>query len=431
MTVFVRHLGFLIALACLLPSGAEAQENALKRTRQKMSDNIGVTQDFLCSLTVERSQKRGTAAPVALPPLKVDAGVINGKELFAHPANEADLAAVQDVLLQLSRAGTGAFALYSRPLFLTNNATFYTAPEETKDGRKLLRWEFAMPKETARYAPRVVDKTVALGYSGTFWADPESGDITRIELRADAPTPEMGLTGIVQSIDYGRSSIAGASVLLPVRSVLTLQEPAAAESRIAIQYDNCHKHFAQGGVHFIEGVTVTTNTTPEPSSDGKLLPPRLNLDVTLEDAIDEKVTSVGSKIAFKLSKDVKSEGKVLVPKGSIISGHVTRQSRESYRVGETRKDYYLVGVQLDSVESGGEKYSVVANLETVGPTTTITTFLPYSQAPDKWGLYDDVRDQVTFPPQKAGESIIGLVRPYLRIPPRLRLVFNTAVPTAP
>ena len=42
---------------------------------------------------------------------------------------------------------------------------------------------------------------------------------------------------------------------------------------------------------------------------------------------------------------------------------------------------------------------MVANLETVGPTTTITTFLPYSQAPDKWGLYDDVRDQVTFPPQ--------------------------------
>jgi hypothetical protein len=430
MTVPRTHLWLFVALACLLPPGAEAQDNALKRTRQKMSDSIGVTQDFLCSLTIERSQKRGTAAPVAMPVLKVDGGVINGKELFARPANEADVAAVQELLLQLSRGGTGPFALYSRPLFLTNNATFYTAPEETKDGRKLLRWEFAMPKETARYAPRVVDKTVALGYSGTFWADAESGDITRIELRADTPTPEMGLAGIVQSVDYGRVNIAGASVLLPVSSLLTLQEPAATESRIAIKYENCHKHLVQGDTKFIEGVTVTTNTTPEPSV-GKLLPPGLNLDVTLEDPIDEKITSVGSKISFKLSKDVKAEGKVLAPKGSIISGHVTRQVRESYRVGETRKDYYLVGIQLDSMEAGGEKYTVVANLETVGPTTTITTFLPYSQAPDKWGLYDDIRDQVTFPPQKAGESILGLVRPYLRVPPRLRLVFSTTAASAP
>jgi len=87
--------------------------------------------------------------------------------------------------------------------------------------------------------------------------------------------------------------------------------------------------------------------TVQESSSSSAAPARLTLDVNLEDAIDEKATSPGSKVTFKVSKDVKREGKTLVPKGAVINGRVTRVSRQSYRVGETRKDYYIVGIQLD------------------------------------------------------------------------------------
>ena len=73
-----------------------------------------------------------------------------------------------------------------------------------------------MPKETGKYTPRVVDKFVTLGYNGDILGGPGKRRHHPNRTARRCPTPEMGLTGIVQSIDYGRSSIAGASVLLPV-----------------------------------------------------------------------------------------------------------------------------------------------------------------------------------------------------------------------
>ena len=104
-----------------------------------------------------------------------------------------------------------------------------------------------MPKETSHYAPRVLDKTLGLGYSGMFLVDADNGDIVRLELRSDPPPAETGLTGIVQTLDYSRANIAGASVFVPVSSRLTLQESGASEIGIAIKYENCHRHFANAG----------------------------------------------------------------------------------------------------------------------------------------------------------------------------------------
>ena len=45
------------------------------------------------------------------------------------------------------------------------------------------------------------------------------------------------------------------------------------------------------------------------------------------------------------------------------------------------------------VTAGEEHFRVLANLETVGPTTILSTFMPFSQSPDKWGHVQDYRDQ--------------------------------------
>jgi hypothetical protein len=400
-----------------------AQDNSLKRVRQRMADSIGLTQDFLCTESIERTTRSG-GAPASPKILKTDAGIINGKELYAWPSNDADLASLRDLLDQYANFGTGSFALYTRPLFLTNNASFYPAADETKDGRRLLKFEFAMPKETSRYSLTVNGKAIPLGYTGSVLADPDKNDPVRIESHADSIPAATGLKDVAQTIEYGRVQIGLSTVLLPVSSELVVQEASGRESRISTRYDSCRLYTTKAGTRFIEGVI---ETEPVSATEGlKALPPKTSLDLILEDPIDERTTTPGTPLNFRLARDLKSGGTVLARKGAVATGKVTRTSRHSYRAMDSTKGYYIIGVQLETLQGEGQKYAVNAGLDTIGPASTITCFLPYSQSPDKWGLFEEVRDQFDFPSTlMPGETIIGLVREYMRIPKNIRMVWVT------
>jgi hypothetical protein len=103
-------------LACA--SGALAQA-PVRQIRQRMSDNLNATPDFICSVSIERTERMGKGAPATLPALHVDAGIIDGKELYASPSADADQALLKTVLALYGRAGTGSFAMYARAVFLT------------------------------------------------------------------------------------------------------------------------------------------------------------------------------------------------------------------------------------------------------------------------------------------------------------------------
>src|ERR1035438_8379212 len=86
-------LGLPIALACGLFA-----EIPVPRIRQKVIDSLGNTPDFTCSETIESTERLGRAATVTLPAIRVTAGVINGKELYALPANEDDRSRLRQVM---------------------------------------------------------------------------------------------------------------------------------------------------------------------------------------------------------------------------------------------------------------------------------------------------------------------------------------------
>src|SRR5580704_13717733 len=189
-------------LACV--TGALAQL-PVRKIRQKMADSLNSTPDFICSVSIERTERMGKEPLTGLPALHLDAGIINGKELYALPSTDGDQALLRKVLALYGRAGTGSFAMYARAVFLTTDATFYDGPEESVDGRTLSRLDFAMPREVSHYA--LYDdggKAVEAGYSGSIWTDPRSLEVERLMLKAGDLPPELGLKAVTQTIDYGR-----------------------------------------------------------------------------------------------------------------------------------------------------------------------------------------------------------------------------------
>ena len=401
-----------------------------------MSDNLNATPDFICSVSIERTERMGKGAPATLPALHVDAGIIDGKELYASPSADADQALLKTVLALYGRAGTGSFAMYARAVFLTPDATFYGAPDEWTDGRRLSRLDFAMPGEDSNYSLQREGQPVTLGYSGSIWTDPGNPDVVRMALEADRIPPDLGIAAISQTIEYARASMAGASVLLPVAMDLTLQEQSGRESRLAGRFKDCHRYLAKVGELWVENAigapaAVTTAAVSQPkvfseeappaAPAGERLPANISFETILDEPIDERVTRDGSKLSFRLSHDIKKGGKVIVPKDAVIAGHITRIIRQSFGVYSTVKGYYTVGMTLDTVDVGDRRFQVLANLETIGPPASTIGYLPYSRDPDRWGPYDDLKLFFVTPPPDPGESFMGILSEFLRLSSHIRM----------
>jgi hypothetical protein len=429
-----------VNLAC--GSGALAQA-PVRKIRQRMSDTLNRTPDFICSVSIERTERMGKGAPATLPPLDVNGGIINGKELHRVPSTDADQALLKQVLALYSKAGTGIFAMYARAVFLTAAATFYDAPDESKDGRRLSRLDFAMPREASKYALDHEGQLVTLGYSGSIWTDPDNLDVVRLALEADRIPPELGIKAVSQTLDYARASIAGASVLLPVVSDLTLQEESGREVRLKSHFSECGQYLAKGGELFAENaIEAATTVSPGPVSKPNVflaeappvapaaepLPAGIQFETILDEPIDERVLSEGSKLSFRVSHDLKKAGKVVVPKGAVIAGHITRIIRQTFVLYSTVKGYYTVGLKLDSVDVGRKRFQVWANLETIGPPASTIGFLPYSHDPDRWGTYDDIKTEFVTPPAAPGESFVGILFEYLRLGRHIRMTWITVAP---
>ncbi|HTT65878.1 MAG TPA: hypothetical protein VMG35_28705 [Bryobacteraceae bacterium] len=415
-----------VALELVLGSGALAQL-PVRKIRQKMSDTLNSTPDFMCAVSLERSERDGKEPAPVLPGLQVKAGIISGKEMYLLPSTEGDQAILKKVLAVYNRAGTGTFALYARAVFLTAAATFYDGPEETKDGRVLSHLDFAMPREVSHYALNNGGQPLPTGYSGTIWTDPHNQEVAKLLLQADNIPAAAGLKAITQTFDYSHANIGGVSTLLPSAMDLTVQEAAGPELRITAHFSDCSSYVSKRGEQFVENrlaepvtetghasAVIRSSTSTLPSIE-ELLPAKSVFEMILQDPIDERSTTEGSRLSFVVSREVKRDGKVVLPKGAIAKGHVTRLLRQTYVINTSVKAYYLIGIQIDTIEVQGHLYQIWANLESVGPPATQICFVPLSHDPAKWGDYYDLYTLFAVPNAERGESFLGVVDEYLRL----------------
>jgi len=443
-----------LALAIALGYGLFAQ-TPVRRIRTKVVDSLSNTPDFVCSESIERTERTGRAAPVTLPAVLLEAGVINAKELYAWPASEDDRLRLREVLAVFAKGGSGSFALYSRAVFLTTNASYYGVVNESKGGISLSRTDFAMPQATSTYSLIVGGGLVTLGYTGSIWLEPATFEMVRLALRADDPPPGSDIKSVSQSFEFGRTRFPPNTVVLPVNMEFDVQERSGREQRLVGHFNDCRQYVSRRGDLFVEtalgppaevallkpampaspakGIVVPA-AVPVVRVEGPLLPAKLDLQTVLTEAIDERTTVQGTRLSFTVTRDVKEKGKVIVPKGAAIQGRVTRIIRQAYpiEISEGLKAYYLVGIRLDTVTAGRDNFQLVANLENLGPWPDAMTnsiyFVPYSHDPNRWGTYDEWRTVFIVPKPDPGESFLGVIGEFLRLPGHFVMYWSTAEP---
>ena len=308
----------------LLAQEAAQDAGLLPRIRAKMTDVLLRQPDYTCTETVERSQQTSGGRPRVSDTLRLEVALVDGKEMFAWPGSKQFEDRKLKDLVSTGMFGNGNFALYARILFLGNVASFEDRGEQALGGHPAWRYDFRVPRSAGSHWLRVNDREAAVGFHGSFYADPMTLDVRRLEVVAEDIPAELGVTASEISVDYGRLQIGDDTYLLPTESNIMMAMPDEV-SRNSIRFAACRRFTGESTLLFTDPALTDASAPAEPVVETAISAGNI-LEFKLQD-LDLMHAAVGDPVQATLLFDLKKQRKVLAPKGSIARGRIVRLDR--------------------------------------------------------------------------------------------------------
>jgi hypothetical protein len=388
----------LLLLGALPVRAADANSELLARIRQHMAENLARLPNYTCRETVERTGgPAGSHHFELLDRLRLEVAYVGGKELYAWPgAANFDEQDITEMVGPGGAIGTGNFAMHARAVFTTDAPEFTWAGEEQRDGRRVVRFDFRVPRNKSRYAIQTGDQPLIVAYEGFVEADAETCEPMRLEVRATEIPPELKLRSAGETMQYGHARIGASEFLLPMSSELSMADTMGHESRNLTRFEACKQYTGESTVHF--DVDESASAAGQ-TAVAIALPPNLRLEASLRGPVDRAESARGDLLYATVVSDVKRSGKVIVPKGSVLTGRITRIQTRTVR----SLVYFSVGLRFHAIEFGGRHGDFSAEVETAGIGTD------YSVSIDR----------------QTGESMIYIKTRVERLAPGTRLGLRT------
>ena len=293
----------------------------LARTRLAAKRTLDRLPNYTCTLTVERSQRRPAGRRFELiDTLRLEVALVNGKELYSWPgAREFGEQELLDMVGGGGAIGTGEFALHAKAVLLTNQSIITYSGLEEDGGKQRHRFNFAVPQAASSYILRVAPLEGPVGYTGSFWVDPESYELHRLEMDLNDIAPHLPVRGGRQSIEYARQKIGAGEFLLPVAAEVSFVMDNGLENRNRSSFADCHQFSGESTLSFEE--IPDTGPAP-PSTIAWTLPPKLRFDLRPVSDINLAKAAKGDLLRFRVTRDAKSDGQVWLPKDAAVQARL-------------------------------------------------------------------------------------------------------------
>ncbi|MBZ5674336.1 MAG: hypothetical protein LAP61_08835 [Acidobacteriia bacterium] len=307
-----------------------------------MADNLRRQPNYTCLETIERSRRPVGGELQMRDVLRLEVALIDGKEMFAWPGSKEFQDPRTPGLVTFGTFGTGNFAELARSVFSGDGPEFSYVGQSTRGGRMLQRWDFRVSTEHGRIRLKIYDQETVIGFSGTFYADPLTLDIIQLEMTAPDVTGESG-DSLVIAIDYVPTRFGQQEFSFPSDSDLHLIA-LGRDDENRVQFASCREFAAKSDLRF--GDEVPDAPKAEPSGVREVeLPAGTALPLALLDDIELTNAAAGDSVRAELTADIKWQGKVLVSKGAIARGRLTRVEHYTERV--------VVGLMFQDMEWPG------------------------------------------------------------------------------
>jgi len=280
--------------------------------------------NYTCTETVERTRQAEGGRPLIADTLRLEVALVEGKEMFAWPGSkEFEDHDLRD-LVATGMFGNGNFAIYARILFLDNVAIFEDGGETQWKGRPARRYDFRVSRLTSGHRLRVNDREAVVGFHGSFFADPVTMDVLRVEVVAEDIPADLGVTASETTVDYSRLRIGDEEFLLPVESTVMMATPGEV-SRNSIRFADCRRFTGESTLSFDDPVLSEVSAPAEHVVD-VAIPAGLILQLKMPE-LDLTNAAVGDPVRATLQADLKNGRRLLAPKHSVARGRIVRLDR--------------------------------------------------------------------------------------------------------
>jgi hypothetical protein len=361
----------------------------LARIKSKAAENLQRLPNYTCTQTIERSRRAGKARKFEpLDTLRLEVALVEGKELFSWPgAGKFEEKGIGEIVGPGGAIGNGSFALHAKSVFLSQAPTFTHVGDTTLNGLRAIRYDYRVPQMLSGYQIRIGPNQAIVEYHGSFWVDPDSLDLIRLEVHADQPPPNLNLAEASDTMEYQRARIGGGDFLLPQSSELVMIDLLGNASRNRTQFSACRQYAGESKLSFVEASPDIAAPAPSPQVKPIRLPPGLTLEVRLQTSIQSDRSATGDLVKALVSRDVKKDGEIVAPKGAMLTGRITRLEK---RKGE--QDYYIVGLDFSTIEFDNRTGEFRARLQDSGLAQTSRSFGRGQGAARRQMIDDDIPD---------------------------------------
>jgi len=212
MAWMTRALWTILALAAGVAWGGDDE---LSRIRARAGERAGRTPNYTCLETVERRWYDGEhAADQVVDRIRFEVGVIEGREQFSWPGGSRfDSQELQEVLGR-GVSKSGDFSGFVSHIFAMDASAYQRIGELQAAIRPAIRYDYRVPV-SAGYRLRRNEAEAVVGYHGSFWVEPDTLELVRVEIETDGIPPELHTSSARLAIDYDVVAVGAGKFLLP------------------------------------------------------------------------------------------------------------------------------------------------------------------------------------------------------------------------
>jgi hypothetical protein len=232
----------------------------------------------------------------------------------------------QRPLADLVASGTvesGMYYSFLQMIFQRDAAAISYRGKVQEKRRSLLEFAFQVPRETSHwlYTYRAAPKDIwVVPYGGTFLADPGTGDLVRLEMRATELPKTIYDCEISNTFEYQLTRLNGADFLLPSESRLRIVDVSGREVVNRTVYSACHEFLGQSTIQFDAAPDASQAPSPSPPvTTARVVPAGLPFAVAFTQDLDLDTAAGGDRISARLDGDLKDlSSQILAPRGAAI-----------------------------------------------------------------------------------------------------------------
>jgi hypothetical protein len=334
--------GALLAFLAVasLRAGEPDANQLLDRVRTRIQEVLARAPKYTCSLSVTReyylptfSRQPQSCAELASwkqystyarslyssNRLKLEVAVADGREVFSWAgAGKFDERELADMLSE-GPTGTGSFAG-----FLSNIFDGKSAQIIYKGGDSDRSWyDYSVPLAASNHRYRAGKQWVLVAYEGAFQVNNANADLLHLTVRIGHPPAATRNCETTAELDYQ----PGGDFLVPTEMRQRFINNTGTEAENTARYSACREFHSESTVNFGGGAA---GPRPASSHAAAPVPAPANRPVTLElaRAIDTANAAAGDFFTGRLVQAIRdTRGRVLVPAGALIQGHLTRVQR--------------------------------------------------------------------------------------------------------